>query len=466
MKFQGDLSKEVRTYFDSVQDILSRTSEKQLSDIAEILINAYLNGKTVFTAGNGGSSATASHMVNDFTKGCAVLGRPGFKSICLSDSSTLVTCLANDFCYEDVYKIELSTLGKPGDVLCVFTGSGNSANVVRACEYARDAGITVVGFLGRDGGKTLPLCDKYLLAPTGCMESLEDIHMVCEHALATVIREKLTDLWGLEVIFLPGQNRDFKFALFDFDGTLSLIREGWQKIMIPYFCEEVAATPVGKTEDPEEIRRCVTDFVDMLTGKQTVYQCLRLGEEVEKRGGVAKEPIEYKKEYLRRLMEKIKYRRDGLADGTINPEDLLVRGSYALLQKLKDAGITLYCASGTDQPAVREEATLLGLDKYFEGNIYGALDEQITSDTKAIVIKRLLEENNLDGSELLSFGDGYVEIELVAKINGYPIAVATDEKRKMGIDAWKRNRLVGAGAGAVIPDFENADRIVEFILGK
>jgi phosphoglycolate phosphatase-like HAD superfamily hydrolase len=405
-------------------------------------------------------------MVNDLTKGCAVLGRNGFRSICLSDSSTLVTCLANDFCYEDVYKIELKTLGRPGDVLCVFTGSGNSENIVRVCEYARSAGITVVGFLGRDGGKTLPLCDKYLLAPTASMEALEDVHMVAEHTLATILRQKLTDLWGLEVIFPPTPGKRFEFALFDFDGTLSLIREGWQQVMIPYFCEELSGTPLGKDEPAQSIQTCVSEFVDRLTGKQTIYQCMELAEQIKKRGGTPDEPIRYKEEYLRRLMEKIAHRRKGLINGSIKPDELLVRGSRALLSALRDAGVTLYLASGTDQPDVREEAALLDLTEFFGDNIYGALDEHATECTKELVIKRLLKENNLDGSELLSFGDGFVEIELVAGIHGYPIAVATDEARKYGIDAWKRDRLVGAGAGAVIPDFENARAIVDFILGK
>ncbi len=174
----------------------------------------------------------------------------------------------------------------------------------------------------------------------------------------------------------------------------------------------------------------------------------------------------YKTEYLRRLMEKIKDRREGLANGSIDPESLLVRGTVPLLEALKRAGVTLYLASGTDQPQVREEAALLGLDKYFDGNIYGALDEHVTSCTKELVIKRLLAENNLDGTELLSFGDGFVEIELVSNLGGYPVAVATDESRKMGIDQWKRDRLVKAGAGTVIPDFECAERLVNFILGR
>src|SRR6266571_4510880 len=92
-------------------------------------------------------------------------------------------------------------------------------------------------------------------------------------------------------------------ALFDFDGTLSLIREGWQGVMIPYFVEELLATP--KHEAHEEIEETVRDFVERLTGKQTIYQCFQLEEEVRKRGGAPREPLEYKREYLRRLWARI-----------------------------------------------------------------------------------------------------------------------------------------------------------------
>ena len=156
MAFHTDLSADIRKYFDEVSGILSRTGENSLSDIAGVLINAYSRGATVFTAGNGGSSATASHMVNDLTKGCAVYGRPGFKSMCLSDSSTLLTCLANDYSYEDAYKIMLSTLGKRA--MC--SGFHRQRKFRECC--ARGA-IRSPGrnnryrFLGKDGGKTLPL---------------------------------------------------------------------------------------------------------------------------------------------------------------------------------------------------------------------------------------------------------------------------------------------------------------------
>lgn len=455
-----NLETKFNDYLTDTAEIIKKSDMKALSYIANKLIETKQKGGMIFTAGNGGSSATASHMVNDLTKGCRVHGREGFKAMCLSDSSTLVTCLANDFSYEETYQIELKTLGKKGDVLVVYSGSGNSPNVVKAAEYAQEAGICVIGFLGRDGGKMKNLCDLYIIAPTDSMEKLEDAHMAYEHALTVVMVDTLKDMWGMEILKLPQKNRVFKSVLFDFDGTLSLIREGWQQIMIPYFCELLKAVH-GNTDSDEEINYCVTDFVDRLTGKQTIFQCIQVAEEIKKRGGAPEDPMVYKTEYLRRLHEKIKDRKEGLKNGTISPEELLVPGAAGLLAKLKEAGLSLYCASGTDNEAVLEEAKLLGLDKYFGENIYGALDEHATDCTKEIVIKRILSENNITGENLISFGDGYVEIELIANIGGYSIAVATDEKRKKGIDDWKRRRLTQAGASAVIPDFTEADKIIE-----
>ncbi len=270
--------------------------------------------------------------------------------------------------------------------------------------------------------------------------------------------------WSLEIIDAIPEGRNFKAALFDFDGTLSLIREGWQEVMIPYFKEEFTASLPDCTESENEIISLITDFVDELTGKQTIFQCMQLKTEIEKRGGKAKEAMDYKNEYLRRLFLRIEDKRNGLADGSISPDELLVKGAAEFLNALIDAGIDIYCASGTDQPQVREEAGLLGLDRFFGDNIFGALDEHAQQCSKELVINRLLEENNIKSSELLSFGDGFVEIELVSKIGGYAVAVATDEKNKCGIDPKKRKRLLSAGASAVIPDFENYSELIEFLI--
>ena len=274
---------------------------------------------------------------------------------------------------------------------------------------------------------------------------------------------QLKSAWSLEVINKINEGRKFKVALFDFDGTLSLIREGWQEIMIPYFIEEFCTALPEHTETDEEILELITDFVDELTGKQTIFQCMQLKTEIEKRGGKAKEAMDYKNEYLRRLFLKIESKREGLADGSISPVELLVKGSEEFLIALKNKGIEIFCASGTDQPQVIEEAKLLGLDKYFGENIFGALDEHASQCSKELVINRVLKDKNVKGENLLSFGDGFVEIELVKNVGGYAVAVATNEQTQCGVNEQKRARLLSAGAHAVVPDFENTDALINHL---
>ena len=263
----------------------------------------------------------------------------------------------------------------------------------------------------------------------------------------------------MEIIIPPKRNVEFRYALFDFDGTLSLIREGWQDIMIPYFVEVLLQTP--KAEDEKTIEEAVTSFVDRLTGKQTIFQCIKLDEEVTLRGGTKTDPGIYKAEYLRRLGNRIASRLAELREGG-DPQKYLVPGSVQLLELLKREGYSLYLASGTDEPDVLAEARLLGLDRYFGGHIYGARENE-TACSKETVIKQIIADNNLTGAELVSFGDGFVEIELVAKIGGYTVGVATDEVRKTGVNQRKRARLLEAGAAMIIPDFTDAERLVAFL---
>lgn len=277
----------------------------------------------------------------------------------------------------------------------------------------------------------------------------------------------MTDLnsngWQIEVLKNEVELGKFKAAVFDFDGTISLIREGWQQVMIPYFIEELMKAPLS--EDKEEISRCVRDFVDFLTGKQTIYQCIRLAEEIKIRGGNPEEPLEYKKEYHRRLLERINYRINGLKDGTIKPIDLVVPGSFLLLNMLKEHGLVLYLASGTDENYVIEEAELLGVTKYFDGGVYGAKDD-FKLFSKAMVIQNILTSHNLSGKELIGFGDGYVEIENLKTVKGFAVGVASDEVNKCGIDEWKRSRLIRAGADIIIPDYSQIEKIEKYIFLK
>ncbi len=261
--------------------------------------------------------------------------------------------------------------------------------------------------------------------------------------------------------FLPGTSIEIfsdgrgesppAYALFDFDGTLSLVREGWVDVMVPMMVEILQQAPTAESAD--ELAAICREFVDELTGKQTVYQMMRLAEEVRQRGGRAAEPLEYKRLYHERLMERIEGRRDRLRSGEAEAESMLVPGALEMLQGLADRGVSLYLASGTDEAYVREEAELLKIDRFFGPHIYGAVDD-FRSFSKQMVIERLLDHNEVDASRLVGFGDGYVEIDNVKTSGGLAVGVATDESARNGrTDAWKRDRLVGVGADVIVPDF-------------
>lgn len=245
-----------------------------------------------------------------------------------------------------------------------------------------------------------------------------------------------------------------RYAVLDFDGTISLIREGWQQIMTPYFTDELYNTPAGREKSYEEVERTCREFITRTTGIQTIYQCIRLAELITEYGGKPQDPQAYKDEYSRRLLKKIDDRLNGLENGSIDPETLTVPGSYALLEMLLSHGVTLYLASGTDEEHVKNEARLLGVDRYFGPHIYGAQREYRTF-SKKLVIERILTRNNISGAELIGFGDGYVEIENVREAGGFAIGAATNEHDRMGVDEWKRERLISAGANIIVPDFRN-----------
>jgi len=270
--------------------------------------------------------------------------------------------------------------------------------------------------------------------------------------------------WSIEVVNPEAQRGAFKHAVFDFDGTISLIREGWQQIMIPYFTEELLDTPQGRGKCRAEMEDFARDFIYVLTGKQTIYQCIRLAEEVERFGGTPLAPQAYKDEYHRRLSIKIADRIAGLTDKTQNPVDHVVPGSFELLDALKARNVRLYLASGTDEVYVKQEAALLGVDAYFGEHIYGAQDDYKTFSKKR-VIERIIRENDLHGNELLGFGDGYVEIENVKSVGGFACGVATDEVNRWGLDEWKRERLMRSGADIIIPDYTDITALMDFLFG-
>lgn len=298
---------------------------------------------------------------------------------------------------------------------------------------------------------------------------LEPIRKVVGHDLPTVPPGRPGDRPGafldrllIEIINPHIQRGHIRYALFDFDGTVSLIREGWQGVMIPMMVEILLDTP--RHESEQELYAVVSEFVTRLTGKQTIYQMIQLCEEVRQRGGEPLDPLEYKWMYLDRLWERIKGRVAGLKNGTIAPEEMMVPGTVPMLEALHARGVICYLASGTDEVYVLDEAAALGLTPYF-ASIYGALDDY-QSYSKKMVIERILNENHLSGPEFVTFGDGYVEIEDTKAVGGTAVGVASDEVNRWGIDGWKRERLIRAGADLIIPDFRQHEQLVNYLFAE
>jgi len=253
-----------------------------------------------------------------------------------------------------------------------------------------------------------------------------------------------------------------RHALFDFDGTVSLIRKGWQGVMIPMMVELLLQTPGHESE--AELRALVTEFVERLTGRQTIYQMIQLCEEIEKRGSQPLDPLAYKRIYHGRLWERIEGRIAALKSGRVTPEEMMVPGAPAMLEAMRARGVTCYLTSGTDEAYVFDEAAALGITSYFAG-IYGALDDY-KRYSKRMVIERIINKNHLRGSEFVAFGDGFVEMENTKAVGAIAVGVASSETTRGGINEWKRQRLIDGGADLIIPDFREHERLVAYLFAE
>ncbi len=267
-------------------------------------------------------------------------------------------------------------------------------------------------------------------------------------------------LSGIEIIHSDYPRGPFRAAIFDFDGTLSLLRRNWQDVMIPMMVEELAAT--GAAESIDELHAVVEEFVMRLNGRQTIYQMIQLTEEIARRGGAPREALEYKRRYHDLLWREVGARVAAVKGGATPAEEMTVPGSRELLTRLCERGLTLYLASGTDLNYVEDELKTLGLAEFFGPRVYGALDDY-QKFSKAMIIARIIEETGVAGDELLGFGDGFVEIEEVKKVGGLAVGVASNETTRQGVNAWKRERLVRAGADLILGDYRDLDKLLSII---
>lgn len=179
----------ISQYLDEASATLDRLPLEEIAQVVDLLNNTRVKGRSVFIFGNGGSAATASHFAADLAKGAICPGKPRIRAFALTDNVPLLSALANDSDYENIFAEQLVNFIKPGDVAISISGSGNSANVLNAVKVAKAKGATTVGFIGFNGGKLRELVDIAVIVPCYNMEQVEDIHLLVGHVVTTCLRE-------------------------------------------------------------------------------------------------------------------------------------------------------------------------------------------------------------------------------------------------------------------------------------
>lgn len=258
-------------------------------------------------------------------------------------------------------------------------------------------------------------------------------------------------------------------AIFDHDGTISTLREGWEEIMAPMMMKAILGERYVDADDAlyHKVHGRVLDFIDKTTGIQTLIQMQGLVNLVKEFGVVPEEQIldefGYKEIYNNELLVMVKAREAKLSRGELTVEDYTIKNAVLLLETLHKAGVTLYLASGTDHEDVTNEARILGYDHLFEGGIFGAVGD-VTKEAKRMVLDRILNEiEKSNGGQLVLFGDGPVEIREARKRGGVTVGIASDEVKRHGLNEKKRSRLIKAGADLIIPDFSQLPELLRLL---
>lgn len=277
----------------------------------------------------------------------------------------------------------------------------------------------------------------------------------------------------MERLLLPGTHIEIvnevergciRHVLLDFDGTISLLREGWQDIMGPVCIEMICG---GHTPTPE-IEAEVREMIDETTGIQTILQMERLVEMVRAHGLVPEDRMldarGYKQIYNDRLMVPVRERIAKLDKGEYTIEEVTLKGAHEMLRLLSERDVTMYVFSGTDRDDVRNEAAKVGVAPFFE-EIWGALGS-FEEYSKEKVIRDIIAKHGLHGPEVLAVGDGPVELRNVKEQGGIALGVASDEARGYGWNEAKRERLLRAGADILVPDFAEAPALVDYLFPK
>jgi bifunctional ADP-heptose synthase (sugar kinase/adenylyltransferase)/phosphoglycolate phosphatase-like HAD superfamily hydrolase len=263
---------------------------------------------------------------------------------------------------------------------------------------------------------------------------------------------------------LPRLSR-VRHAVFDHDGTISTLRQGWERILEPMMVRAILGDCYESADETlyHQVAHRVREYINKSTGIETIAQMDALAGMVREFAVVPAQHVldapGYKAIYNGALMEVVSRRLAKFRRGELSLDDLTVKGAVPFLRSLRAIGVTLYLASGTDDDDVRQEARALGYADLFDGGIYGALGGA-AAHAKRRVIQRIVTGHGLDGSQLAVFGDGPVELRESRRRNGAAIGIASDEVRRYGLNVEKRTRLIEAGAHLIIPDFSQAGHLL------
>ena len=269
----------------------------------------------------------------------------------------------------------------------------------------------------------------------------------------------------IEIVEPISKNLEIQKVILDHDGTISVLREGWEAVMLPVMISSICGSKINElsTDEYNALSKRCSQFIDDTTGIQTIVQMQGLVDMVAKEGYIEKEKIktaaEYKSIYLDELMISVNDRIKKFQKGERGVSEFTMLGSVKLLKTLQGKGLTLFLASGTDEDNVIEEANVLGYANMFNGGIFGSKGNEI-GDAKKIVIERIIKEGECNGDNLMVIGDGPVEIREGRKVGALCIGIASDEVRRYGLNESKRTRLIKAGAHIIIPDFSQLDQLL------
>jgi phosphoglycolate phosphatase len=267
----------------------------------------------------------------------------------------------------------------------------------------------------------------------------------------------------VEIVNPSLQGRHFRAILFDFDGTLSLIREGWCHLMVDMMIARLREQEIAP--EPESVLwPHIERLVMSQNGAPTIRQMEVFVEEVLRRGGKPAESLVYLDEFQNRLMAMVRGRWSSLEGGKATAAEWVVPGVHSLLENLRSRGLHQFVASGTEYDHVSHEAKLLRVHEFFPSGINAPRGND-RSFRKADVIGRVLAEHGIRGDELLGFGDGMVETAEVKRVGGVAIGVASSEYGSgLGkVNSTKRAALVSAGADIIIPDYTHQEELVRWL---